>query len=78
MTHRRAQALAANVQGLVALFAMALPSRLLYRFERLQYAELFAADQGNLHLPSIYGAEFLVRLFGVLRLQTKASAWWSN
>lgn len=57
----------ANVQGIVALLAMALPSRLLYRFERLQYAELMEANKGSLNVPAMYGAEYLARLMSALR-----------
>lgn len=66
ITVRDVQLLRVNVNGLMGVFSMALPSRLLYRFERPQYAELFQnrPHDSQLDPAHLYGAEFLVRLFG--------------
>ena len=51
-----------DLRGLVGLFAITLSRRLLYAFERPQYAGLLKANAGALHAASVYGAEHLVRL----------------
>lgn len=50
-------------QGLHDYFNKALPARLLYRNERQQYEE---AVKDNVSPSTVYGAEHLLRLFGMM------------
>jgi len=50
-------------QGLHTYFCRALPTILLYRFERLQFNELAASSEGPVEPGKVYGAEHLIRLF---------------
>jgi mortality factor 4-like protein 1 len=53
------------IQGLELYFEKALGKLLLYRFERLQYTE-FIHEHEDTSVCDVYGAEHLVRLFGIV------------
>jgi hypothetical protein len=55
------------VDGLKMYFDKALPTILLYRFERQQFAEWQQRHPGMRH-SDVYGAEHLLRLFGKFAL----------
>lgn len=52
------------VDGLRCYFDKALPAMLLYKEERQQYKEVVA---DNVSPSGVYGAEHLLRLFGMLK-----------
>lgn len=51
------------IDGIQKYFDAALGSLLLYRFERIQYAEAIKTFAGK-RMSEVYGAEHLLRLFG--------------
>jgi hypothetical protein len=53
------------VDGIQKYFDAALGSLLLYRFERIQYAEAIKSFAGK-SMSEVYGAEHLLRLFGTV------------
>lgn len=62
-TYRVTDVVGEILNGLRCYFDKALPSILLYKKERLQYRE---AVSDNISPSTIYGAEHLLRLFGML------------
>jgi mortality factor 4-like protein 1 len=66
------------IDGIQKYFDAALGSLLLYRFERIQYAEAIKTFAGK-RMSEVYGAEHLLRLFGThhtaLRDFSIGSAW---
>jgi hypothetical protein len=55
----------ANIHGLAYLFEVSLPTMLLYRFERLQFAD-WCHKHGDSHPPfiDVFGAIHLLRMIG--------------
>eukprot|EP00050_Salpingoeca_kvevrii_P022769 m.131781 g.131781 ORF g.131781 m.131781 type:complete len:264 (+) comp9819_c0_seq5:135-926(+) len=53
-------------EGLRQIFCIALPSRLLYGFEKYQYAETIQKNIKMEKMDEFYGAEHLLRLFVIL------------
>lgn len=78
---RTVDTVAEIIKGLSHYFDIALPTVLLYKNERQQYKEVIV---DNLSPSRVYGAEHLLRLFGIhiayicrkLWFPT-AMAWWS-
>jgi mortality factor 4-like protein 1 len=53
------------ISGIKVYFDRCLGNILLYRFERQQYIDIRRANDGK-EMSDIYGAEHLLRLFGIL------------
>jgi mortality factor 4-like protein 1 len=58
------------IHGLRIYFNKALGTMLLYRFERLQYADIMR-QYPNKELVDLYGAEHLLRLFGKVNVHPR-------
>lgn len=61
------------VSGLQDYFNAGLGTLLLYRLERVQYREVLESEK-NVQLADVYGAEHLLRLFG---MSTEQCVYWT-
>ncbi len=57
------------VEGLKLYFDRALGTLLLYKFERQQFLDLLTEKGDSLRMSDVYGAEHLLRLFGICFLR---------